>query len=148
MRRHSFLRLGSYTPIDESAPGGGTVIITPGEDSVWNTDTGTPLRSLVYISDSNEVSPTSASALETMMGIGFVSSIDGALASVKSSGELAGFTGLVPGGTYYAASAEGEIWTPTDESPNFPTIVQVVGRAKNETTLFISINPGPFISLQ
>ncbi len=142
MRKHSYLR-STYTA---PTPGGSSgVIVTPGQSGVWSCDEDLPLRSLVYISGSATVSPANASSNDTMMAIGFLSAISGTSGTVQSSGELGGFSNLVPGNTYYAGKEDGEIWTPSEEDETFPLVVQVVGRAKTEEILLVAINPGPFI---
>jgi hypothetical protein len=143
MRRHSYLRAGAIN--SQNGSSGGTVVVVPGEDSVWSCDPGLPLNSLVYISSSNTVAEADGSSQDTMTSIGFVSSKSGSSCSVHSAGELAGFEGLIPGRTYYAGKEPGTIWTPTEEDETFPLVVQVVGKAKTEEVLLVMINPGPFI---
>lgn len=145
MRRHSFLRLGSYTEPD-TTPANETIVISPNTDSVWTAaNDAVTANNLVYISDSNVVALANGSAEETMTGIGFVKSRSGSSVTVQSSGELSGFTGLLPGKTYFAGKTAGSIWALTEEDPSFPLVVQVVGKAKTSSVLFISINPGPYI---
>lgn len=143
MRRHSYIRKGTRT-IPEPT-GGGPIIVTPGEGGVWSCPADLPLLSLVYVDSSNHVDKANASSTDTMMSIGFVSSKNGTSCSVQSNGELSGFSGLLPGKTYYASSVAGAIWTPTEESLIFPLVVQVVGTAKTDSILLVNINPGPFV---
>lgn len=144
MRRHSYLRSGAYSA-QSSGGGGGTIIVTPGEDGVWDCDPDIALNALVYISSSNTVAEADGSSESTMTAIGFVASKTGSTCNVQSAGELAGFTGLLPGRTYYAGKTPGSIWTPTEEDEIFPIVVQVVGKAKTDEILLVMINPGPFI---
>ena len=143
MRRHSYLRSGPFNP--QGGSGGGTVIITPGDDGVWSCDSDLPVRSLVYISASGTVAKADASSEDTMMAIGFVASKDGSSCGVRTHGELGGFEDLIPGRTYYAGKTPGAIWTMTEGDETFPLVVQVIGRAKTESVLLVTVNPGPFI---
>lgn len=148
MRRHSYLRHTSRNPSDSSGGSGGPIIITPGEDAIWDCNPDIAINSLVYISDSNTVAEADGSSENTMTAIGFVSSKSGSSCSVHSVGELSGFADLIPSRTYYAGKEPGAIWTPTEEDENFPLVVQVVGKAKTEEVLLVMINPGPFILSQ
>lgn len=144
MRRHSFLRLGSYVAPPATGEAG-QIIITPGTSSVWGTVADLPLRSLVYISGSNEVSLANATSLTTMKAIGFVSSKNNSDCGVQANGELSGFSGLTPGAVYYAGKTPGSIWTYTEEDSDFPPYIQMVGTAKTESILLVAISNGPFI---
>lgn len=145
MKLHSYLRRGSYQPPVDQGGGGGSTIIVPGVTSIWGSIVSLDLLDAVYISGSNRIAKANASSINTMMCIGFVSSINGAEYTVQSTGELAGFTGLTPGATYYVGKSPGQIWTFSEEDSDFPSFIQVIGRAKTESILLLTIDPGPFI---
>lgn len=60
-------------------------------------------------------------------------------AVIQYSGELAGFTGLVPGDTYWVGLTPGSITNDVDSYP-LGAVVQEVGWARNTTTLVIMLD--------
>lgn len=96
-------------------------------------------RDAVYINAADNVTPAVCTADTTSQVVGFATAGTAAAGQVniKSSGALAGFTGLTAGSRYYLGGTAGTIST-TVPSASGNSIVQV-GYAKNATTLNIQI---------
>lgn len=104
----------------------------------FTCDSSLNVGDAVRLSGADTIAPAQADVVTDRPTIGFVL-LKPTLTSafVLNSGELAGFTGLVPGSSYYLSETPGQI---TDVSPTVQgSIVQEVGWARNSTTLVICI---------
>lgn len=114
---------------------------TPG--TIWDCTETVQVGDLVYQSDANKVDQADASSSDTMPGIGFVfEKPTSTTCLVSATGEISGFTDLEPALLYYGSTTPGKIQPHTD-SP--PPMIQMIGRAKNPTTLTIMIGEGLII---
>jgi hypothetical protein len=119
--------------IDASGGGGG------GNEGVWS-HTGVAVGQLVHVSGADTVSPSLGTTPSGRSIVGFVSAVVGPVATVRYSGELSGFAGLVPGAQYFASpTVPGGIQTGIPVASG--DIVRVVATAKNPTTLVITVSP-------
>lgn len=139
MRKHSRIIRGTG-PIVNTSP---TVVVvnnsgTPG--TVWSCSGDVEIGDLVFGSAADTLDRTDASDQDKMPGIGFVFAKPTSTTCLMSNvGELSGFTGLTPNALYYASATPGKIQISSDPAPS---TIQMVGRAKNATTLTIMIGSG------
>ena len=106
----------------------------------WKATTiGTSLNDIVYLSDTDTVESGDADDVAKQPVVGFVKDKPTTTtATVKYSGELTGFTGLVAGTTYFLSTTPGQITATPPVA--LGSIVQRVGFAKNSTTLVIMVD--------
>lgn len=97
----------------------------------------TALGDVVYVSGADSVAPASASGAGTYGHLYVVvAKLSPTSAVCAPPGRvLPIFTGLVPGATYYLCDAPGKV---APARPVAPAVAQVVGLARNATTLIFS----------
>jgi hypothetical protein len=110
---------------------------------MFSCSAGLPVQKAVYLSAGDTVDLADADDNLKQPLIGFVKSKPtSTTARVQYHGEMSGFTGLVPGETYFLSTTPGEIVKAGD--PGFPSnigdIVQRVGFAKNSDTLVVMVD--------
>lgn len=102
---------------------------------------------LVYLDSADEVGLASADSPDTMPTLGAVhSKTDATHCLVQYNGDLGGFSGLTVDATYYVSDSDpGKI---TDVPPSAAgSVLQVVGKARNTTTLILSVDFMDYILL-
>lgn len=104
----------------------------------FTCDSSINVGDAVRLSAADTIAPAQADVVTDRPTIGFVLlKPTSTSAFVLASGEIAVFTGLTPGATYYLSDTPGQI---TDTAPSAQgSIVQEVGWARNTTTLVIGI---------
>jgi len=114
--------------------GGGAV-----NEGTYTSTAGTAVRDIAYLSAADVAEPADADDVAKQPVIGFVKDKPTATtATVQYTSELAGFTGLIAGSTYFLSTTPGQITLVPPSAPG--AIVQRVGFAKNSTTLVIMID--------
>jgi len=105
----------------------------------FNCSAGLNVGDAVRLSGADAIDLAQADVVTERPTIGFVLVKPTATtAFVLSSGEIATFSGLTPGATYYLSETPGQI---TDVAPTVQgSIVQEVGWARSSTTLVIAID--------
>jgi len=121
-----------------------------GGDPATNRGTYTHLGGLavgdaVYLSASGQVALADANGPGTQPVIGLVQSVVGGTCVVQYSGEMAGFSGLVPRAIYYLSTSGVSGSTITATAPDIPPetpplISQKIGIAKSATVLLIKVD--------
>jgi hypothetical protein len=94
----------------------------------------------IYLAGDNYIEAANATSETTMPAFGFVATKPTpTTASIRYNGTLGSFTGLTAGHEYYIDTVAGKI---TDNVDLYTSgnVVQQVGIALNDTTLFVSIN--------
>lgn len=108
-----------------------------GVDGIFTLVGPGSVGSAVKISGLNAVSLAQANALANA-AVGVIVALDGTQATVRSEGEATGYLGLLPGIVYFLdATTPGAITTVAPSAPG--QIAQVIGDAKNPTTLFVNV---------
>jgi len=111
-----------------------------GSTGTYSTTTQLAVNTAVFISSNNTASPALAIQSDGYdPAVGIVISVQSATSvTVQYSGEVSTFTGLVVGQTYYLSDTT--VGTITDVAPTkIGSIVQVIGYAKDATTLIVEI---------
>ena len=142
------IRVPSDSWVDDS----GVIVIRNGAAlvalgmSVISCPVGVAVRDAVYLDGADSVDQADASSAASSPAVGLVrSKPTTTTALVQTAGELPGFVGLTPGVPYYISdSTPGAI---TAVAPGGGSAVQVVGFARNTTTLVVIILPIDVLTL-
>jgi hypothetical protein len=133
-------------PSDSWVDDNGVIVIRNASDlvalgmAVIGCPVGVAVRDAVYITGADTVDQADASSAVSSPAVGLVRAKPTATtALVQTAGELPGFVGLTPGVPYYiSGTTPGAI---TAAAPGGGNAVQVVGFARNTTTLIVLILP-------
>lgn len=128
-------------PADLEAPPPPPPPPSPGVNTgVFNCGPEVNSHMAVYLSGSDTVTPADADDPGKQPLVGFVrEKLSPTQCVVQFSGELEGFTGLVPGVTYYLGRTPGGIVDNVDDYVH-PMVVQRVGAPADSTTLIIQVD--------
>ena len=111
---------------------------------------GVSVRDVVYIRPDGVADRASATAVSTGIAVGFAETLDTpsiGFAVIRFSGDLGGFSGLVPGSLYLLGQSVGSIVEETDTgnidypdvTPQSGHVVHEVGISVSTTTLFVGV---------
>lgn len=135
-------------PVSSTSPTTGQTLFFDGAhwtpytsfNNVYNCPTTVSVGDAVYGTGPDSVDRAQANSISTVPAIGFVlAKPTTTTASVQYFGEVAGFSGLSTGSTYYLSdTVAGGITTTAPSTTGF--IVQKVGFAKDSTTLVAVVN--------
>lgn len=117
----------------------GSLVVSNGTIGEYSCDISVAVGDVVYLASPDMIGKADADDIGKQPLIGVVQSKASLTdAVVLYSGELSGFTGLLPGSTYYLSTVPGQFTTvaPSDSD----SIVQKIGFAKNSTTLVVLID--------
>ncbi len=109
-------------------------------DVMVTVEAAVAVRDAVYLKASDLYAKANATSMATMPVWGFIVSKPTPTSGLlRSSGDLGGFVGLVAGTQYFAAMVAGQITATPPATPVSGNVVEGLGRAKDTTTLTISV---------
>ena len=112
----------------------------PNDDVLVTVEAAVAALDAVYLKGSDLYAKANATAITTMPVAGFIVSKPSATTGLlRSAGELTGFVGLVPTTQYFAALVAGQITSTPPATPGSGNVVEGLGRAKDATTLIVSV---------
>lgn len=105
---------------------------------------GVAILDVVFVSAPLAVDRAQANSAAKIPAIGIVTAKpNSTTATIQSTGDVPGFTGLAPGAKYYLSTAAGGLVATTPPGTHGVDYVQLIGIAFSSTVLRLTIDPTP-----